>query len=419
MMKELRRDAGNSPGLAFLTPGWPPRSVANGIVTFTDRLRRAMRRAGVRVFILAAGEGETVSEPDVVYLPIDPSRATLTGRVLRRVVRRAPEEAHGRAIARAVNELHRRHGVSALEMEESFGWARHVVRHAAVPVIVRLHGPWFLNGACNGVPRDAAFHRRIEQEGLAIESAAGITAPSRSVLEETRSYYGLPLEHALVVPNPIEPVPPGEWWRPEACEPGHVVFIGRFDRHKGGDVLIDAFNMVAKADPRAMLTFVGPDRGLQREDGAPVSLREYMESRLPERARARVRWLDRRPIDELNALRRRAAVTVVPSRYETFGNTAVEALVMGCPLVASAAGGLAEIVRDGETGLQCRPGDAAHLADRILTLLADPALASRLGRAAIDDCATRFDPDLLAGAMLEHHRLTIDRAHRRPALMEA
>jgi glycosyltransferase involved in cell wall biosynthesis len=90
------------------------------------------------------------------------------------------------------------------------------------------------------------------------------------------------------------------------------------------------------------LTFVGPDRGLER-DGRRWSLPEYVEARLPGAlADGRVRWLDRRPPAEVEALRRRAAATVMASRYETFAITVTEAMAAACPLAATRAGGAAE-----------------------------------------------------------------------------
>ena len=99
-------------------------------------------------------------------------------------------------------------------MEEAFGLAGWLQRAIPIPVCIRLHGPWFLNGAALGVPEDDAFRRRVALEGWAIRHASAVTAPSLDVLERTRTYYGLALEEALVIPNPTQPVDParrGNW----------------------------------------------------------------------------------------------------------------------------------------------------------------------------------------------------------------
>jgi glycosyltransferase involved in cell wall biosynthesis len=77
-----------------------------------------------------------------------------------------------------------------------------------------------------------------------------------------------------------------------------------------------------------------------------------------------------------------ATVTAVPSLWpEPWGQVAAEAAVCGRPVVASAGGGLGELVRDGETGLLVPPGDPVALAAALDRVVADPELAARLGSA--------------------------------------
>jgi hypothetical protein len=61
--------------------------------------------------------------------------------------------------------------MQVFEMEETFGLARRVYPKSEIPVCVRLHGPWFLNGSAQGCPRDSVFHNRVYDEGQAIRSA--------------------------------------------------------------------------------------------------------------------------------------------------------------------------------------------------------------------------------------------------------
>jgi glycosyltransferase involved in cell wall biosynthesis len=87
-------------------------------------------------------------------------------------------------------------------------------------------------------------------------------------------------------------------------------------------------------------------------------------------------------VDDLAPLYARAAVVAVPSRFETFGQSALEAMLHGAPVVASRAGALPELVGDGVTGLLVPPGDPEALAAAVAALLGDPARAAARGAAA-------------------------------------
>jgi glycogen(starch) synthase len=89
---------------------------------------------------------------------------------------------------------------------------------------------------------------------------------------------------------------------------------------------------------------------------------------------------------------------VLPSRYEPFGIVALEAAAAGAPLVASTAGGLGEVVLDGETGLSFAPGDVAGLAGAVAAALDDPAAAARRVKAARRRLGSDFGWDHIAAA---------------------
>jgi glycosyltransferase involved in cell wall biosynthesis len=301
-------------------------------------MKGAFERAGVRTVVLVSGPG--ADESDVVHAFKPPGVAARAWGKLRP---RAPDAAWEESLASAVRRLAKREGVELIEMEESFGWCGAVAERAGVPVVGRLHGPWFLNGPAVGAPKDATYEKRLERERCGILACHGVTSPSADVLERTRRFYGMALPEAEVIPCPIEPRPEAERWREEACEPELVLFVGRFDRHKAGDVMLEGFARVAARRPRAKLLFVGPDNGCAADDGRKWTLPDYLE-RFPLSVRERVEWAGFWPNAELPALRRRAAVTVVCSRYENFGYAVLEGLAHGCPMVVSRTGGLVEMV---------------------------------------------------------------------------
>ena len=143
-------------------------------------------------------------------------------------------------------------------------------------------------------------------------AACAITSPSLEILERTRAYYGLPLEGAEVIPPPTEMVPDRSRWAAES-DPETIVFVGRFDRHKGGDLVIDAFAQVARGRPGARLRFVGPDAGIFVDDeGRPRTIAEHDPTPgSPTRSRAGSSGSGGSRTPPCPALRRSGRLTVV------------------------------------------------------------------------------------------------------------
>ncbi len=396
--------------VGLVSPGWPPGAFSNGIVTYVAAIAEGLRALGHRVTILTS-QVASGNHGDLVY---DLSRSGAERGLRRRVAdwlwfRVAPRAMLDRhfsrglatAIARAVAER----GIEVLEMEETFGFAGRVRPAIRIPLSVRLHGPWFVNGPALGIAKDARFRRRVAEEGQAIRRAVSVTAPSRDVLERTREHYGLALEHAEVIPNPTHPVEPAGRWSTDGCTPGTVLFVGRFDRHKGGDLIIEAFGRILRAVPGARLLFAGPGQELVDDAGRRWDLEGFVNDRLPgARASGRVRLLGRVPHSSLAALRREAMISVACSRYENFPGTVLEAAATGCPIVAARVGGIPEIIRDGVDGLLHRAGDPDDLAAKIVNLLRDPARAAELGRRAASRCEQEFHPVAVAARMAAHYR---------------
>ena len=373
--------------LAFLTPAWPLDASSNGITTYVDGVAAGLRRQGHTVSILSADSKDADFRPDVY--PLDGHELSVLDRIgdglafrvstsaaLRRKFSRALVKAAQRAIAET--------GVQLLEMEESFGLVQLVKPYLPIPIVVRLHGPHFAVGPPLGVPADGTFRQRVRYEGVGIAKADAVSAPSRGILEQTRAYYGWPLTGATVIPNAGPAVPAEHRWSLSQCDRSRLLFVGRFDRVKGGDVVIDAFRRIAQRFPQVRLWFVGPTDELQDEQGRRWTAQEYIAERAPDVA-GRIDWLGRLPNSALAELRRKAFVTIVASRYETFGIVVLEAMAYGCPLAATRTGGIPEIIEDGVNGLLVRPYDPDDLAAAVTRLLEAPEFAAKLGCRAAED----------------------------------
>ena len=180
---------------------------------------------------------------------------------------------------------------------------------------------------------------------------------------------------------------------------------GRLEYEKGIQDLIAALPRIRKAHPGARLAVAGT--------GSAVPM--LVETARAHRVRRSVTFLGHLPDDELAATLAAADAVVLPSRYEPFGIVALEAAAAGSPLVASTAGGLGEVVVDGETGVSFAPGDVRGLAAAVGRVLADPRAAARRARAArdrlaVDFCWTRIAEETAAVYATATRRERVERA---------
>jgi glycosyltransferase involved in cell wall biosynthesis len=364
----------------------------NGIVTYIGNIRPGLEAAGVATRVLT---GVVVAGEDEASVDLARAAPTRSAQALIRAAARVlpfhPTALMlGLSIGRALVDMKRAHGLDVFEMEESFGTPMYVQQLVDVPVVVRLHGPRFLQAPVQGLPLDREFRRINRAERACITRAVGITAPALDVLQRVRREYGLELPDAAVIPNPVPIIPPERQWSFDRCDKKTILFVGRFDRHKGGDLVIDAFQRLAPALPQAELLFVGPDHVLRADDGRTYTIGDYLNAHVAPEVRARIRVLGALPSEQIEPLRRQAFVTVVASRYEIFGLTLAESLAFGCPTIASNVGGMPEILLGDRTGLLCEGGSAVDLAAKIMALFENPTRAAELGRQAVADVAARL-----------------------------
>jgi glycosyltransferase involved in cell wall biosynthesis len=164
-------------------------------------------------------------------------------------------------------------------------------------------------------------------------------------------------------------MPPREELRAQlGLEGNALVFAGRLGPQKALGTALQALASVP--DVTLAIAGDGPERGALE--------RQARELRLDER----VSFLGSVPREQVLRLFRAAEASVLPSAWENFPHAVVEALAVGCPVIATAVGGVPEVVRDGENGLLVAPGDPAALAAAIARYFADEQLRGRLRDAA-------------------------------------
>jgi len=385
------------------------RTQASGLVTYVRSMRDALRERGVRTRVLTRHADPDDESAELISTPRWLHRAaSLTTRLSRG---RLPSFEESASIARSARQLERREGTALFEIEEHKGLGQWLLRTPlSAPVIVRTHGPHFLVAPANRWPWEEAADRA---ERDSAERAFALTVPSHDTLRRVREHWQLELPHARVIPNSTPELPESLHWRGDSQGP--ILFVGRCDRLKGMDLVVRAFGKLAARFPERELWLVGPEFELHADERSYASLAEFLEAVLPPEVRARVKYLGPKTRDDVQALRREAACVLVASRFETFCLAAVEAMMAGCPLVVPNASALPELVEDNVTGLLFRSEDADDLARAITRLLDDPALAARLGAAALKSAQQRFAPSVVVSETLGFYAEVLDAARRDPS----
>jgi len=245
-------------------------------------------------------------------------------------------------------------------------------RHAAPKLVTTLHGT-----DITLVGNDPSF---LPLTRFSIAASDAVTTPSAWLARATHETLGVPASVAIeVVPNFVDAArfrPASETPRPLPPAPV-VVHVSNFRPVKRVPDVLEIFaRLRAERPARLRLVGDGPDRAAVAALAARLGVAADVEF-LGERV-------------DLPGVLREADLFLLPSETESFGLAALEAMASGVPVVASAVGGLPEVIPDGEVGFLCPLGDVEAMAAAARRLFDDPTLHARLSAAARRLAETRY-----------------------------
>lgn len=275
--------------------------------------------------------------------------------------------------------------------------ARELKYEYQLPMIATVHATE--EGRNGGIhtPLQEYIH---EQEYWLTYEAWRIIVCSQFMKAQVEQSFSSPADKIDVVFNGVEAEKFAfEWpeaerleWRKRLALPEEkiVMYVGRFVREKGIQVLLNSASTILANEPNAKFVIVGGGHrekfekfvrwyGLQEK----VLFTGFMANR------------------SLHQLYRCADVAVFPSLYEPFGIVALEGMASGVPVVTSDAGGLKEVCIHDETGTNCYSGNGESLAWAVLQVLNDPERTARLKAAASKRLKTDFAWPLIAAQTKE------------------
>jgi glycosyltransferase involved in cell wall biosynthesis len=224
---------------------------------------------------------------------------------------------------------------------------------------------------------------------IELRRAAHVLTPS-AYLRDLVLSWGVDADRVSLLPNPFPaltaPAPREELRRSFGMNGAAIAFAGRLTAQKSLGVALEA--LAGVDDVELYIAGAGDELAPLERRAGELGIG------------SRVRFLGPLPRERVIELFRAADAAVLSSSWENFPHTVVEALAVGTPVLATAAGGVAEVVRDGENGLLVPTGDPEGLRDAIGRYFADSALRERLRHAAAGSVA-EYAPEHVFGRLEE------------------
>ncbi len=240
-------------------------------------------------------------------------------------------------------------------------------------------------------------------ESLTARKAVFLHAISAAILDKVRKENNVGATHAAVVPLGIRDRAHEYLSRREPNDGRvQVLFVGRLERRKGVDLLLEAAVNLCRANPHVDFIFVGKDTG---NTETSKTYRETFEEKFGDDATLsnRVRFTGAVSEEELYQLYCECDVFCLPSRYESFGLVLLEAMMFGKPVVAVKIGGMQEIVEADGNGFLAEPERAASLEKCLRTLIDDAELRARFGKRSRALYEAKFTAEIMAANTLQYY----------------
>lgn len=404
---------------------YPP-FIGGGIGTYTVRMARALAARGHEPVVVTVGDTDTpIVEEDggvrVVRLPFldhvdgQPDWSAPRGSIL--------ASPTGPACHAAFWAFHRE-SVLAMQLREHLPWLLETFEPAFIeapdtgallwfilnerrlgrgplaemgadgpPVVVHLHSPTAWIEELQGGPqmgRAMAELRSMERDVL--RWADGVACPSRALARWIRGF------EPGIGEISVTPYPLGGHVDVDAAMPDEpaVLFVGRLERRKGFDTLAKAMGVLGGDAPPLRVAGRDTFDWVGDELFGSMAVQRHCPS-------ADIQMLGELVPEDLEAQRARCSMAVVPSPDDNYPNTCMEAMAAGQVTIAARAGGMAEMIEDGVSGLLFEPGDAQDLA-RVLGAAGAMSTDQRraMGRAARERISTICDDRAVVAARLEH-----------------
>jgi glycogen synthase len=248
------------------------------------------------------------------------------------------------------------------------------------PCVIHLHSPTeFIVRYNDWHMTQPRFLIAKRMEDYAISAADALLCPSRFLARQAEVHYGLPKQSVEVIPYPLGHITKIE--RDETTwSNGSICYVGRLERRKGALEWIEAAVGIARQNAHTSFEFVGANI----LGSNPILSEVLLDHLIPSHLKEQFIFHGNMNRSLIPQILKRARIAVVPSRWENFPNTCVEAMASGLPVIASPEGGMIEMLADGQTGWIAEGPSSAGLRNALVRALeTPPTRLAEMGRNAV------------------------------------
>jgi mannosylfructose-phosphate synthase len=250
------------------------------------------------------------------------------------------------------------------------------------------------------------FRHRIAEELRIFNSVTAQSVTTQLQKEKLDELYNFSADNVEVISpgvdvhtfNLAEPETEKEIGEPQNR---YIFCLSRIDANKGHDLLLHAFDIVQKRVPDVSLVIGGGSPNPQERELKIFSVMKNIIKQ--KKMEDRVQVIGYVPDDKLVSLYQQASLFVLPSIFEPFGMTALEAMACGTPVVASKFGGIRNVIMTGKNGLLVNPSDAGEFAEAMIKLIENKTLAEELGIEGYQTIRKFFSWEAIARRHLEFY----------------
>ena len=365
-----------------------------GMNVYVRELTRYLGREGVHVDVFTRSENEHIPSVShdlgyfnrVVHIPAGP-QVYLPKENLSDYTEIFAQEILDFANKKQINYdlIHSHYWLSGLAGEI-------LKQHWSVPMLQMFHTLGKIKQQIGRTEEEREGDYRIKGEMRVLESADLTIAATDAEHSQLVDLYNVPSDKINVIPPGVDthhfyPIPSDEAKEAIGISPNEkmALFVGRIEPLKGVDTLLRAMAVLKKncrsfVCPDYLIVIGGDPGGDEEKLSDEMARLQGLSCNLE--LGDMVIFLGKRGQDTLPYYYSAAEVVVMPSHYESFGMVALEAMACGTPVIASRVGGLAHLVRDGETGFNVPAQDPDALAEKLRSLFVNHDLRAAFGSRA-------------------------------------